>query len=84
VKPVSFSKDAIRTLERMPANTATLIRSKIRQYAEDPQSLANNVTALKGEPGVFRLRVGDWRIIFGDSGEIIAIIRIAPRGAAYD
>jgi len=32
----------------------------------------------------FRLRVGDWRVVFSENGEIIAVIRIAPRGRAYD
>ncbi len=68
----------------MPANVSALVRSKIEQYAADPASLANNVKALKGELGVFRLRVGDWRVLFTEDGEVIAIIRIAPRGAAYE
>jgi mRNA interferase RelE/StbE len=84
MKRIAFSKEALRTLRRMPANVSALIRSKIEQYAFDPGSLANNVKALKGEPGVFRLRVGDWRVMFNEDGEVIAIIRIAPRGAAYE
>lgn len=56
----------------------------MRQYAAAPESLAKNVKALKGEPGYSRLRVGDWRVVFSDDGKIIAIIRIAPRGRAYD
>jgi mRNA interferase RelE/StbE len=84
MRRITYSKDALRTLRRMPANVSALIRSKIEQYAAEPASLANNVKALKGEPGVFRLRVGDWRVLFNEDGEIIAIIRIAPRGAAYE
>ena len=67
----------------MPANTAKLIRSKVEQYAKDPASLANNIKALTGEAGVYRLRVGDWRVLFTESREVIAIVRIAPRGSAY-
>jgi mRNA-degrading endonuclease RelE of RelBE toxin-antitoxin system len=40
------------------------ITAKIRQYADDPQSPANNVAAMVGQPGVYRLRVGDWRVVF--------------------
>lgn len=68
----------------MPTNTAKLIRSKIEQYAADPASLANNVKSLKGEPGYFRLRVGDWRVIFGQDESAITIIRVAPRGSVYE
>jgi mRNA interferase RelE/StbE len=68
----------------MPANTSALIRAKIGQYAADPASLANNIKTLRGEEGVLRLRVGDWRVLFTESGEIIAVIRIASRGDAYE
>ena len=64
MKPVRYSKDAIRTLRRMPRPTAERIRDKVAAYAADPASQAANVTALKGEAGVLRLRVGDWRVIF--------------------
>jgi mRNA interferase RelE/StbE len=84
MKKIAYSRDAIKTLSRMPANTARMIRAKIEQYAADPKSLANNVKALKGMDGALRLRVGEWRVIFTETGEIIAIIKIAPRGGAYD
>ena len=81
---IRYSKQALRSLMRMPRNQAELIRAKIVQYAQAPGSLSANVTSLKGEPGIFRLRVGDWRVIFGQDGEVLDIIRIAPRGSAYE
>jgi len=81
MKAVSFSKDAIRTLQRMPKPTAARIREKVQAYAEDPSSQANNVKRLKGEDAI-RLRVGDWRVIMRDD-VVIAVVRIAPRGSAY-
>lgn len=81
---IAYSKAALRSLMRMPANTSKLIRSKIEQYAADPSAQANNVKALKGEPGVLRLRVGDWRVLFTENGLVLAVIRIAPRGGAYE
>lgn len=83
MKQIAFSKVALRTLVRLPVNTSGLIRSKIALYADDPASLANNVKALKGEPGIYRLRVGDWRVVFSETGDTVTIIRIAPRGDAY-
>lgn len=84
MKEIAYSPDALKTLMRMPVNTAQLIRSKVQQYAADPASLANNVKALKGMPGLLRLRVGDWRVIFRETGEVIAVTKVAPRGGAYD
>lgn len=84
MKQITILPAALKTLRKMPANTAKLIRGKIKQYAVDPANLANNVIALKGEKGLFRLRVGDWRIIFTEDGQVIEIVRIAPRGGAYE
>lgn len=84
MKEITYSRAALKVLVRMPANVARTIRAKIEQYASDPAALANNVTALKSEPGYYRLRVGDWRVVFSESGEVIAIIRIAPRGSVYE
>ncbi len=83
MKQISYTKAAIRVLRRMPANTARLIRSKIETYARDPASQANNVKFLKGRVGI-RLRVGDWRIIMDDDGNVLAVLDIGPRGGIYD
>ena len=84
MRAVNYSREALRSLRRMPANVAATIRSKMLQYAADPAALANNVAALKGETGILRLRVGDWRVLFSEDGTVISVIRIAPRGSAYD
>ncbi|KQQ47877.1 cytotoxic translational repressor of toxin-antitoxin stability system [Methylobacterium sp. Leaf125] len=84
MKRIAYSKAALKTLSRMPANVSAMICAKIALLAADPATQANNVKALKGEPGVFRLRVGDWRVVYTDQGEILAVIRVAPRGSAYE
>ncbi|KRA84587.1 hypothetical protein ASD76_03360 [Altererythrobacter sp. Root672] len=83
MRQISYSRSAIRVLRRMPSNVAVLIRSKIEQYAENPVSQANNVRALKGRRGV-RLRVGDWRVIMDDDGNVLAVLEIGPRGSVYE
>ena len=82
---VLFSRAAIKVLRRMPRNTARLIRSKIDGLALDPYAPNNNVKKLVGRPG-YRLRVGDWRVIYDlDNGlRILSVERIAPRGGAYE
>lgn len=81
MKPVSYTRAALRSLKRMPANVAGLIMTKVDQYAADPASLANNVTNLKGRDGI-RLRVGDWRVIMRE-GVVIEVLEIGPRGGVY-
>ena len=83
MRQISYSKTAIRALRRMPANTANLIRSRIEAYARDPASQANTVKSLKGREGI-RLRVGDWRVIMDNQGNVLAVLDIGPRGSIYD
>ena len=83
MKQITYSKAAIRTLRRIPTNESKRVRSKIEQYSIDPASQAQNVTKLQGRDG-FRLRVGDWRVIFAEDGTIIDVIAIGPRGGIYE
>lgn len=79
---IIYDKQAIKALMRMPSTDAKRIRQKVPQYAENPALLVNNVKKLQGV-NYYRLRVGDWRVIFTEDGLIIDVIRIATRGEAY-
>ncbi len=81
MKSVLYTRTAATAL-RKHANRATLIRTKIRQYADDPLSQANNVKPLVGV-NAKRLRVGDFRVIFTETADAITILDIGPRGGIY-
>jgi mRNA interferase RelE/StbE len=82
MKEIACSKSALKILRRIPANVSATIRGKIEQYATDPVSLSANVTKLQGREG-YRLRVGDWRVIFDEVGNVLAILEIGSRGGIY-
>jgi mRNA-degrading endonuclease RelE of RelBE toxin-antitoxin system len=43
-----------------------------------------DVRSLTGRPGKYRLRVGDWGVLFGiGQGNVIIVFRVAARGSAY-
>jgi mRNA interferase RelE/StbE len=81
---IEYSKSARKALKSMPSNTAKLIMEKIEALAADPLSPNNNVRKLTGHPG-YRLRVGNWRVVYmvHEQALLIAVVRIAPRGDAY-
>jgi len=60
------------------------IRSKIRQYDANPASLANNVKKLQGWEDEYRLRIGDWRVIFTQDGVVLNVLKVSPRGSACE
>ncbi len=81
---ILFTKQADRALRKMSRNTARLIREKLDQLAQDPYARNPNVTKLQGRSG-YRLRVGDWRVIYKleDDRLVIMVLKTAPRGGAY-
>lgn len=83
MRAIRYTRQALKALRRMLADTAQRIIAKIEQYAAEPKSQANNVTALKGREGI-RLRVGDWRVIMNDDGVVLAVLEIGPRGSVYE
>lgn len=82
MKQITYTKQAIKTLSKMPANASRNIRAKIAVYAETPEALSGNVKKLQGADG-YRLRVGDWRVIFNEDAQVVAVLKVAPRGGAY-
>lgn len=81
---VEYSKSARKALKAMPRNVAKLIVDKIGAMAADPFAPNNSVRKLTTHPG-YRLRVGDWRVVYliHERALLIAVVRIAPRGEAY-
>jgi len=68
----------------MPRNTATLIREKVAEIANDPFASIPNAKKLQGRPG-YRLRVGDWRVIYeiNQKQVVIIVMKIALRNEVY-
>ncbi|MTK12724.1 MAG: type II toxin-antitoxin system RelE/ParE family toxin [Clostridiaceae bacterium] len=83
---IQYETKAIKDLKSIDAKARKQIIAKIVQYADVPASLTNNVTRLVGSP-FYRLRVGDYRVIFSLDGEVatvMTIIRVRHRREAYD
>ncbi|RZT39066.1 type II toxin-antitoxin system RelE family toxin [Cupriavidus agavae] len=81
---IEFTRQAAQQLVSMPRNVASNIRARIDLLAQDPYAANANVRKLAGREG-FRLRVGDWRVLYHiQSGRlVIVVLNIKPRGSAY-
>ena len=68
----------------MPRDVATRIRKRMDQIAKDPFAPYANVAMLQNRAG-YRLRVGDWRVIYEIRKEelIILVLRVGSRGDIY-
>ena len=81
---VDYSAEALRTLVRMDRAVAKRLRAKILALARNPLAPNNNVRKLTGIEG-YRLRVGDWRIIYTLRHEVltVVVVRVGHRREIY-
>jgi mRNA interferase RelE/StbE len=70
-----------RALAKLPANWQKRIMAKIREVAVNPYAPNNNLTKLQGIDG-YRLRVGDWRVIYEleDERLVMLVLEVGTRG----
>ena len=81
---VTYSKKARKYLLKMPKQWQKRVVEKVELLAENPYSTNNNATKLVGREG-YRLRIGDFRIIYNILNDvlIIEVVDIGPRGGIY-
>lgn len=80
---VQWTKTAAKHLRRLDTITRTRVLYAVTRYASDG---SGDVKPLVGELGGFRLRVGDWRVLFdldGPPATLMTINAVLPRGDAY-
>jgi len=76
IMEITYSKPAVKAISRMDY----LLKQRIKAAVE--KLPAGDVKKLTGYSYAYRLRVGDWRILF-DMKQDIKITNILPRGEAY-
>ena len=78
-----YTRRAIRDLAGLPAADRARIRERLTAYAAAPDAAGQDVKPLRGTPGGFRLRRGDWRALFTLSGDTVTVYRVGHRREIY-
>ncbi len=81
-----YSREAVRSLRKIPSNIAKRICMKLERLANNPYIKNNNVKSFKGSNANYRLRIGDWRALYilDDQEKQIIIVDINVRGEVYN
>lgn len=75
---ITYSRASVKVINSMDKATKQRIKAGIEGIPK------GNIKPLRGSPGTYRLRVGDWRILFSYPEDgIILIEKIGPRGDVY-
>jgi mRNA interferase RelE/StbE len=77
---IQFKPKAIRDLKSLPAHMQNRILTRIEDMSND---LKGNVKRLTNFTAEYRLRVGDYRVLFEIEEQTIIIYRIRHRREAY-
>lgn len=79
---IIWSGPATGDMRRLDRSVAARIHAAVGRYAE---TSAGDIKRLRDREQEWRLRVGDWRVLFTLDGQArsMTILRVLPRGRAY-
>jgi len=77
---IEFKPRAFKDLKALPKSTRRRIVDKIEGLADD---LAGDVKHLTGFTPEYRLRVGEFRVLFEVEGKTVVLYRVLHRKDAY-
>lgn len=76
-----WKQTAKKDLRRLESALAQRLILAVELFAETGRG---DVKSLQGSyQSLFRLRIGDWRILLQLEGDVLYVMRVLPRGQAY-
>ena len=78
---IEWTRGALEELEKLESHISNRIIKKVDDLTEDPYK--RDIKRLKGISG-FRLRIGDYRVIFEIEKETIILLKVGHRKHIYD
>lgn len=80
---VIVERQVEKALRRLPKDILARVDRLLLSLADEPRPAG--CKKLRGYENLYRLRVGDWRLIYAveDDLLVVLVIEIAPRGEAY-
>jgi len=80
---VELKPSARRELESLPDSVLARVVSKLESLSQDPRPAG--CKKLKGYKDQWRVRIGDWRVVYiDDKARLASVTRIAHRREVYD
>jgi mRNA interferase RelE/StbE len=73
-----------KDLDRLSRQTQSRLLDRMEALAQNPRP--SGARAIAGRPGYFRVRVGDYRIVYGvdDTARTVTVVIVGRRDDVYD
>ena len=85
---VVVSESAIKQIRKLEQQTINRIRKQLQVLKEDPfqKRSGADIKKLKGfrNPELYRLRIGDYRLVYVVIGDTVKITEVFHKGKGYD
>jgi mRNA interferase RelE/StbE len=85
---VRFDKHAVRALAGLEADARRRLQAGAISLTEDPlrRRPGADIKRLQGQPGVFRLRIGEYRLFYVvyTTAHVVVVTDVRHRSHAYD
>lgn len=84
IREVLLSGRAERDLRSLPRDRQDRLRTPLLEFARSGRGDLKRLGGTKGREDLFRLRVGDYRIVFALTHTQVRVTRILHRSEGYD
>ena len=83
---LALSDLVVKRLRQLPQDLRRRIRQRLDLLAADPGGPQPQAKALKGQRGVFRLRIGEWRVLYelDHRRRVVRVLEVGPGHDVYD
>lgn len=83
---IVFKKSAVKELQLLPQKMQQKVLDAVRLLAMNPYTELLQIKKMKGSDSLFRLRLGDYRVIYTIENHLIkvSIIKIGHRRDVYE
>lgn len=82
---LELEKSAFLRLRDLPPSRRTALLGRLKEIAAAPFAVHANVARLSGPKDMFRLRIGDWRVLYwiDRDSQTMIVTDIDVRGSIY-
>jgi len=80
---VKYDPAAIKQLKAIPKADVKRLRDAVQQVANLHPQRQSFATEMQGEPGYWRIRKGDWRVVYHMDDDVLTVLSIGNRREIY-